>query len=130
MRARILIAALVALAFATLTAGCSLSSDPVPTADLVGTWRGGASTQLTLDESGTFTARDLPGSWDGSGASFTGAGRWTMVAAGNYQEQHLDLSSSAHGSGPLYVGRSRGKVILYFWIGDPDADKRFVFARS
>jgi hypothetical protein len=131
MRARLLIGSVLVAVLATLASACSQSPTPIPTTDVLGTWRGGSSTQLVLSKSGRFTARDLPYQRaEDRGTSFTGTGRWTMVAAGNGQEQHLDLSAGANGLGWIYVERSHGKVVLYFWLGDPDEGKRFVFTKS
>jgi hypothetical protein len=131
MRARLLIGAVLVVVFAALVSACSLYPAPVPTADVLGTWRGGAVVRLLLSKGGSFTASDLPSQRaDPDAAPYPGIGTWTMVPAGNDQLQHVDLRAGSDGLGPLYVQRSHGKMILYYWVGDPDEDKKFVFTRD
>jgi hypothetical protein len=129
MRVRLLIVSIVTTVVATLASACSLYPAPIPTAEVLGTWRGGAA-GLILSKDGSFTASDLPSQRaDPDAVPYTGMGTWTMVPAGNSQLQHLDLTAGHEGLGWLYVERSHDKVILYYWIGDPDEDNKFVFTR-
>jgi hypothetical protein len=129
MRVRLLIVLTAAIVLETLAAACSLYSAAIPTAEVLGSWRGGAA-RLSLSKDGGFTASDLPSQRaDPDAVPYTGIGTWTMVPAGNSQPQHLDLTAGHDGLGWLFVERSHGKVILYYWIGDPDEDNKFVFTR-
>lgn len=140
--------------FALASAGCGLRE--VSTGELSGMWVltdqsrkdlgsevGGAAATLRLDQSGTFSGRELPGSLlDGRAMSrsrfVTGDGMWKLTARGEGQEVQLVFDAIVDSSSDrvvpygtqLHVWTGSSRILLFYFEGDPDEGRRIEFERA
>jgi hypothetical protein len=119
-------------------------SRPVLSKDIVvGTWRGAGGGELSISDDGTFRAPQVPTSLLESArstpATTSGSGRWRLAAALNDssgRETQVALTFDILHNYPVpYSVNVRsdsvdGKVVLFWFIGDPDVGRRFVLERS
>ncbi|WP_130337534.1 hypothetical protein [Micromonospora kangleipakensis] len=110
---------------------------------VVGVWQGAGGCELVLNDDGTFHASQIPVSLLGSepptSATTSGAGRWSVRAAvndysGRKTEVALVFESLDEFPVPYSVNlRSDsvdGKIVLFWFIGDPDLGRRFILERT
>lgn len=127
----------------------------VSMSDLSGTWTitdrsrkylgpeaGGLAATIRLDQSGTFSARELPGSLLDSQATarsrlVTGDGTWKLTARDGRQEIQLVFDAIADPSSDrvpygtqLHLWTSRSSVLLFYFEGDPDEGRRIEFEKT
>lgn len=119
----------VALLVGTL-ALASCSEREVTSRDLVGEWRGAGDTVLILQHNHRFTCHKLPlqlANPDDYSSPVSAQGSWSI-----YRDTGgapwLDLSIGSHGV-TFIIGYENGEWITFFYIGDPDAGKRYIFHR-
>jgi hypothetical protein len=127
------IGALLAIACLVALAGCaSPRLESISNAEVVGTWSSDTGTTVQLDESGTFTASNVPGSVIdySSRVSFVSVkGTWDTAADEYLGVPYLQLdvveSDPVGAVGrppvPLLARLVDGHLTLFFVLGDPDA---------
>jgi hypothetical protein len=133
------------------SAGCTMRD--VSMSDLSGTWTmtgesrkylgsEGLAATIRLDQGGTFSAREVPGSLlhveaTARSRSVTGDGTWKLTARDGRQEVRLVFDAIASPSNhripygtQLHVWRSRSSLLLFYFEGDPDDGRRIEFEKT
>ncbi|MFI1196793.1 hypothetical protein ACH4T9_26535 [Micromonospora sp. NPDC020750] len=120
--------------------------DPRPelSSDMVaGVWQGADRAELSFDGDGLFRASRIPVSLLGSASSGpttrSGTGKWSIRAAVNdpsEKKTQVALVFEALDGFPVpYSVNLRaesvdGKVVLFWFVGDPDLNRRFILERN
>jgi hypothetical protein len=108
---------------------------------VIGVWRGAEGCQFSINADGTFRASSVPASLFDSAQSgtATGTGTWRLAAAindasGRKTQLALVFETLTNHPVPYSVSlRSDsigGKVVLFWFVGDPDLGHRFVLSKS
>jgi hypothetical protein len=125
--------------------GCGWFEDsrPVLSNDLVaGTWRASNGGELNFSEDGTFRASRVPSvvlrPIESRSVTMSGSGEWELTAdvndpSGRIAQVHLRFRKldnvEVRHSVDLLSDRVDGDVILFWFIGDPDLDNRYVLEK-
>lgn len=109
---------------------------------VVGVWRGPDGCELTIDGDGTFRASRIPASVFGPTPESnvaSGFGTWSVRPAVNdYSERNTQVSLvferlenySVPYSINLRSALADNQIVLFWFIGDPDLDRRFVLQKG
>ncbi|MEU3448755.1 hypothetical protein AB0H29_16250 [Streptomyces thermolilacinus] len=112
------------------------SRPPVLTRDaLVGTWTDGGGGTVTFAADGAVsvsggTTHSLDGDFSVSVGKCAGAGTWTFEAARDAWAQKVHTAVGDCAWDPWYVGGTRGRVVLYRYVGDPDSPDVYELAKA
>lgn len=137
-------ACLLALIIANVVSGWFDDKRPeLSSGVVVGTWKGHAGSQLVINGDGTFVAKQLPVSVLGSASSAevaaSGLGRWSIRAAVNDPSERKTqialVFDSLEGFPVPYSVNIRsnaigGRVVLFWFVGDPDLGRRFILEKA
>lgn len=107
---------------------CSGMSKRVNDDDLIGKWTGPGNAVLSLREGHSFVAKRLPLQIidpDAFGAPQDVSGSWQIERPG-LDAPSLDLTIKS-GVYELTVGNEHDHWIIFYYITDPDLNKRYVF---
>lgn len=111
-------------------ASCSSLPKRVNDDDLIGEWRGSGGALLTLDLRHRFVAKRLPLQIIASGSYYAprdATGSWYIERRG-LEAARLNLSIKRSGF-QLVIGNENSHWVIFYYITDPDLDKRYVFRR-
>lgn len=116
-----------------VSSGCGLRTRTVEESDLVGTWRGNDGATLTLSTDGTFQAEQFPlqlAAPDFFTTPHTGSGVSELLPSDKYEGQRIELVVDHKALDTIEPEWSGGHVRLFFFIGDPDEDRRYWLCRK
>lgn len=124
------------------------SNPPVISAtasNVVGTWKGPDGATLAFKSTGSFSSVKLPHSLTAEftgynsrpGLTSCGGGAWSIgpsgeAGPGEPPQVDLDFEAACEGGFefPLQLGRTGARLDLFYYVGDPDDDVQYKFAKE
>jgi hypothetical protein len=116
-----------------VSSGCGSRTRTVEESDVVGTWHGSDGATLTFSTDGTFHDEQFPlqlAAPDFFTTPHTGSGAWKLLPSDRYEGQRVELEVDHTALDILDPEWSGGHVRLFFFIGDPDEDRRYWLCRK
>lgn len=131
VRLRRILACAFSVIFVWVLASCSSLSKRASDDDLIGEWRGSGGAVLTLNPGHRFVAKQFPLqiiASDSYDAPQDASGSWSIERRG-LEAARLDLTIKRSGY-QLTIGNEHGRWVIFYYITDPDLDKRYVFHKA